>query len=133
MLMSSLVVLWLSFAVIAWNSASGNLAWYLVFFCFAVGILLTLEEEPWIRGLFGYIPQAIIATLILSLVATFVIAFPVTIFLLVVPGASLYFAWQEVSYEFSAFFTPSNGGRLLILSTTALLGFGLGKVVDIIL
>ncbi len=114
--MSSLVVLWLTFTVVAWNLASGDLTWYLIFFGSVVGILCVFQEEAWIRGLLGYVPQAVVGMLILSLLVTFVIAYPETIFLLLVPCLFLYFAWGEV-----------------ILLITILLGLGFGKFVDLTL
>ena len=131
--MASLVVLWLTFTVVAWNLASGDLTWYLIFFGSVVGILCVFQEEPWIRGLLGYVPQAVVGMLILSLLVTFVIAYPETIFLLLVPCLSLYFAWGEVSYISSPFYAPSLIGKFMILLITILLGLGFGKFVDLTL
>ena len=130
--MSSLIVLWLSFTVAACNLSSNELVWYLIFSGSVAGILFTLGEEPWIRGLFGYVPQLVFRILLLSLLVTFVVAFPETIYLIVqVPGLATYSAWEEVSFTSSPFFSPTLVGRTLILLMVIVAGLGSGLVVKL--
>ena len=131
--MSSLIVLWLSLTVAAFNFSFNELTWYLFFFGSVAGILFTLSEEPWIKGLFGYVPQVVFRILLLSLLVTFVAAFPETLYLIAVPSLAIYFAWEEVSFQSSPFFSPTLTGRFLILLTAVLAGICVGLAAQLII
>jgi hypothetical protein len=104
-----------------------------VFFGSVAGILFTLGEEPWIRGLFGYIPQVVLRILLLSLLVNFGVAFPETIYLIVVPGLAIYGAWEEVSFTASPFFSPTLMSRVLILLVVIGAGLSTGLIANLIL
>lgn len=129
--MSSLIILWLSYALVGWKLSLTDIIYYLVLLISLVVILLSVQDEPWIQGVFGYIPQAVTVILILSLLFTFVIAYPETVFLVVVPALSTYLAWQEMSAIASGGFSPRLRPKLMTLLVTALLGLVVGEVIDV--
>ena len=129
--MSALFILWLSYALVGWKLFLEDGIYYVVLLISMVAILLSIQEEPWIQGVFGYVPQALTVILILSLLLTFVIAFPATIYLVVLPTLSTLLAWQDMdSTSYSAFGSRIRS-KLWQLGGIALLGLLFGEVMSL--
>ncbi|WP_404788876.1 hypothetical protein [Altericista sp. CCNU0014] len=129
--MGSLFVLWLSYALVGWKLLLGDIVYYVAFLISIVVILVSIQDEPWIQGVFGYIPQAVTVILILSLLLTFIIAYPATIFLVVVPALSTFMAWQDMEDCIAKRKLPRFKSRLWPLVAIALLGLAFGEIVDL--
>jgi hypothetical protein len=129
--MNTLFILWLSYALVGWKLFWGDSICYVVLLISMAVILLSLRDEPWIQGVFGYVPQALTVILILSLLLTFVIAFPTTIDLVVLPALSTRLAWQDL--EGAAYNRPIARlkSRLWKVGGTALLGLLFGEIISL--
>jgi hypothetical protein len=131
--MSSLLVLWLSYSLVGWKLFWGDIIYYVALLVLIAVILFSLQDEPWIQGVFGYIPQAITVILILSLLFTFMIAFPATVPLVVLPMLSTFLAWQEMEGTTYRRAVPRTSAKLWTLAGIALLGLLFGEMVDLFL
>jgi hypothetical protein len=129
--MSSLIILWLSYALVGWKLFWGDIIYYVVGFISVALILVSLQDEPWIQGAFGYIPQAITVILVLSLLLTFAIAYPAMIFLLILPALSTFLAWRDMEDSTHGRAFVRIKSRLWTLALTALLGLACGEMIDL--
>ncbi len=129
--MSSLIVLWLSYTLVGWKLFWGDMVYYVALLAFIAVILFSLQDEPWIQGVFGYIPQAVTVILILSLLFTFMIAFPATVPLVVLPMLSTFLAWQEMEGTTYRCAVPRTSAKLWTLAGTALVGLLFGVMIDL--
>jgi hypothetical protein len=129
--MSSLIVLWLSYTLVGWKLFWGDIIYYVALLIFIAVILFSLQDEPWIQGVFGYIPQAVTVILILSLLFTFMIAFPATVPLVVLPMLSTFLAWQEMDATTCRRAVLRTSAKLWTLAGTALLGLLFGAMIDL--
>lgn len=129
--MSSLLILWLSYALVGWKLFWGDIIYYVVGFISIALILVSLQDEPWIQGIFGYIPQAITVILVLSLLLTFAIAYPAMIFLLILPALSTFLAWRDMEDSTHGRAFVRIKSRLWTLALTALLGLVCGEMIDL--
>jgi hypothetical protein len=128
--MNALMILWLSYALVGWKLFWGDIIYYMVFLISAVAILFAMQEEPWIQGIFGYVPQAVTVILILSLLLTFAIAFPATIYLVVLPALSTLLAWQDMDGTSYRAFGSRTKSKLWRLGGIALLGLLFGEALS---
>jgi hypothetical protein len=129
--MSALFIFWLSYALVGWKLFWGDSIYYVVLLISVATILLAIQEEPWIQGVFGYVPQAVTVILILSLLLTFVIAFPATIYLVVLPALSTLLAWQDMDSTSYGTFGSRTKSKLWRLGSIALLGLVFGEVISL--
>jgi hypothetical protein len=128
--MSALIILWLSYALVGLKLFWGDIIYYMVLLFSIVGILFAIQEEPWIQGIFGYVPQAITVILILSLLVTFVIALPATLYLVILPALSTRLAWQDLDCTSYCAFGSKTKSKLWKLGGIALLGLMFGEVIS---
>ncbi len=131
--MSSLIILWLSYTLVGWKLFWGDIVYYVALLIFIAVMLFSLQDEPWIQGVFGYIPQAVTVILILSLLLTLMIAFPATVPLVVLPMLSTFLAWQEMEGTAYRRAVPRTSAKLWMLVGTALLGLLFGEMIDLYL
>jgi hypothetical protein len=129
--MSSLLVLWLSYSLVGWKLFWGDIVYYVALLILMAVILFSLQDEPWIQGVFGYIPQAVTVILILSLLFTFMIAFPATVSLVVLPMLSTFLAWQDMEKTAHSRIIPKTKAKIWTLVGTALLGLLFGEMIDL--
>jgi hypothetical protein len=131
--MSSLFILWLSYALVGWKLFWGDIIYYMALLIFITVILFSLQDEPWIQGAFGYIPQAVTVILSLSLLLTSMIAFPATVSLVILPMLSTFLAWQEMEGTPYRRTVPTTKSKLWTLAGVAMLGLLFGEIVDLFL
>jgi hypothetical protein len=131
--MSSLLVLWLSYTLVGWKLFWGDIIYYVALPILIAVILFSLQDEPWIQGVFGYIPQAVTVILTLSLLLTFMIAFPATVSLVVLPMLSTFLAWQDMERTSYSRTIPRTKAKIWTLVGTALLGLLFGEMIDLYL
>jgi hypothetical protein len=129
--MSALIILWLSYALVGWKLFWGEIIYYMVFLISTIAILFAMQEEPWIQGVFGYVPQAITVILILSLLLTFVITLPATMYLVVLPALSTFLAWQEMDGTSYRAFGSKTQSKIWRLGGIALLGLLFGEAISV--
>jgi hypothetical protein len=129
--MSGLMILWFSYAFVGWKLFWGDIIYYVVFLISTVAILFAMQEEPWIQGVFGYVPQAITVMLILSLLVTFIITLPATLYLVVLPGLSTLLAWQDMDCSSYAAFGSKAKSKIWRLGGIALLGLLVGEAISV--
>jgi hypothetical protein len=129
--MSSLIILWLSYALVGWKLFWGDIVYYIACFISIALMLVAIRDEPWIQGVFGYIPQAITVILVLSFLLTFVVAYPATIFLLILPALSTFLAWRDMEDLTYGRAFPKLKSKLWKLALTALLGLAFGQMIDL--
>jgi hypothetical protein len=129
--MSAFLILWLSYAVVGWKLFWGDIIYYMVLLISIAAILFAIQEEPWIQGVFGYVPQAVTVILVLSLLLTFAIAFPATIYLVVLPALSTLLAWQDMDGTSYGIFGPRTKSKLWRLGGIAVLGLLFGEAISL--
>jgi hypothetical protein len=129
--MSSLIILWLSYALVGWKLFWGDIVYYVACFISIALMLFSLQDEPWIQGVFGYVPQAITVILVLSLLLTSAIAYPAMIYLLVIPSLSTFLAWRDLEAPAVGRAFPKIKSRLWKLGLIALLGLVCGEFIDL--
>jgi hypothetical protein len=125
------MILWLSYALVGWKLFWGDIIYYIVLLASVVTILLAIQEEPWIQGIFGYVPQAVTVILILSLLVTFVITLPATLYLVVLPALSTFLAWQDMDGTSYRAIGSRTKSKLWRLGGIALLGLLFGEAISV--
>ena len=127
----SLLLLWLTYALLGWYLSAHHIVWLVGVFVAAVALALTWKSKPWLEHLMEFASQGLFVVLIISLIFSISVSLALTrsllLALIVVPIVITFLAELEMRFaglsKFNAF---------LFLIIIAVLGLGLGEMVDIV-
>lgn len=122
-----LVCLGLAYVLVGWYLAAHHVVWFVGIFIAVLVFAFSLASSPWLHGLFGYIPQALLIILIFSILVTLVVTYSMLSTLVLIPFVTTVLAWQELR-----FLELRNPQTFWILIAVAFLGLGVGEFIDIL-
>jgi hypothetical protein len=124
----ALVMLWLAYFSIGWHLSAYHIIEFIGVAIAVFGINIIWTSISLEGGPLGYFPQVLIMVLLISGLIAFTATRPILFTLIVPPALTTTFAWYEIqSWGIKKSYTR------LILVGFAMLGLGVGEVVDLLL
>jgi hypothetical protein len=124
----SLTLLGLSYALVGWNLSAHHVIWFASFFIVVLAIISSWATSEWNSPLLGNVPIVLLIATAISLFVTLTLISSIFLTLGFIPILTTLFAWQEMRFwKFSRSYT------FLTLTSVALLGLGLGELLDLTL
>lgn len=123
----TLILLLLTYALVGWILSPQHIVWFVGTFMAILAIAIASTSDPWLEGTLGYAPQILLVVLTVSILVSLAATSSIFLTLIFIPFIATILAYQEV--RFSSFRKLKTFWLLLAI---ALLGLGIGELIDIL-
>ncbi|BAY12758.1 hypothetical protein [Calothrix sp. NIES-2098] len=123
-----LALLWLAYSFLGWYLAAHHIIWLVGGFITAVALAIARKSISWLEQLFRFGSQTLVIILFLSLSIALVATWSLLFSLFLIPVATTFLA--DLEMRFAGFRKLDS---FLILTVLAVLGLGLGEIIDILI
>ncbi|MCU0524932.1 MAG: hypothetical protein MUF72_08920 [Elainella sp. Prado103] len=86
----------LSYVLVGWQLAINDILIFLAVSGTVFAITLASNENPWIGGILGNLPQILLFALSTSILITLITTVPVVLMVIIVPALTTFLSWKEL-------------------------------------
>jgi hypothetical protein len=122
----SLLLLGLGYGMVGWRLAAHHIFLFVGIAVAIASLVLSWNSEPWLGGVFGYLPQMLFVALVISLLITLTMSIPLMGTLVIIPVLTTLLAWQDMQTTH-----PDKLYIWKVLILVILLGLGIGEFIDL--
>jgi hypothetical protein len=120
-------LLWLAYALLGWHLAAHHIVWLVGAFVAVVVLALVSKSIFWLEALVRFGSQTLVVVLILSSSIALIATWSLLISLFLLPLITTILANVEMRFAgFSELYT------FLIITSLAVLGLGIGEMIDVV-
>ncbi|WP_421657168.1 hypothetical protein [Leptothermofonsia sp. ETS-13] len=127
MLLLSLLLFCFAYALVGWVLAAHHIIWYIGIFAAALGIFTAWGSSRFLGRWFGYTPQALIITMMVSILITLMLMSSTFVAIFTIPILTAILVWVEMQ-----FLDLKANQALGVLIVLAGLGLALGEFIDLV-
>ncbi|AFZ26304.1 hypothetical protein Cylst_4205 [Cylindrospermum stagnale PCC 7417] len=125
---TSLVLLWLAYGLLGWYIAAHHIVWLVGAFVAAIALVVVRKSLFWLDGLVAFGSQTLVVILALSASIALIATWSLLFRLFLIPVATTVLA--DLEMRFAGF---SKLDSFCVLTVIAVLGLGVGEMIDILL